>query len=87
MKKPQPWQPAPFTEREAYALQAWAAGTASDEQQKVAYEWVMTKACRVGDETFVESKPDVGTFLAGKRSVGLNIFAAVKWKPKGDTIG
>lgn len=83
MKKPNPWAPRPFTEREAYAIQALETGTANEGQQQLALKWIL-QASRLRDETFVEGKDDVRLFLQGKRSVGLNIVEALNWKKQGE---
>jgi hypothetical protein len=46
---PLPWHPADYTEADIFAVQAWAAGIASKEQQQRAFQWVTQKACRVAD--------------------------------------
>jgi hypothetical protein len=58
---------------DAAALQSVARGTASEAQQKRALDWVLTRAAMTYEETFVPGKPDMTGYLAGRRSVGLQI--------------
>lgn len=54
-------------------MHAWAKGEASPEQQKIAFNWILLGACRAGDEVLVPGQPDVTAYLAGRRSVSLQI--------------
>lgn len=83
MKKREPWSPVPHTDRESYAVKAWAQGTASEAQQRLAFDWVM-RATGLRNETFIEGKADATLYLQGRRSVGLNIVEAMNAKPKGE---
>lgn len=58
---------------EARALQAFSKGQASEDQQKVAFNWIILRACRAGDEVLIPGQSDVSAYLAGRRSVSLQI--------------
>lgn len=70
-----------FEPDDAYAVKALAAGTANEAQQKRAFNWIL-KASKLRDDTFVSGQPDTSAYLAGMRAVGLQIVAALDWKPK-----
>lgn len=75
-KPPNAGQPNQFavpTLREARALQAFSAGTATEDQQKAAFNWIIRGACGAGAEPFCVGSPDVTAYLAGRLSVSLQI--------------
>lgn len=61
------------TLNEARALQAFSKGEATAEQQKVVFGWLLLKACRAGEEVLAAGQSDVTAYLAGRRSVSLQI--------------
>jgi hypothetical protein len=61
------------TLNEARALQAFAKGEASPEMQKVAFNWIIRDACRAANEIMVPGQGDTTAYLAGRRSVSLQI--------------
>jgi len=61
------------TLKEARALQALSKGKASEQEQLLAFHWLLLKACRSGDEVMVPGQPDATAYLAGRRSVCLQI--------------
>jgi len=58
---------------EARAVHALSKGEATPEQQKQAFGWLLLKACGAGDEVLAIGQPDVTAYLAGRRSVSLQI--------------
>jgi hypothetical protein len=58
---------------EARAVHAFAKGDATPEQQKAMFRWLLHGACGAGNEVLVPGQPDVTTYLAGRRSVSLQI--------------
>lgn len=52
MRADAPHLPAPFSVAEHAAVQALAAGAASPEQQQLALDWIIHKACRTYDLSF-----------------------------------
>lgn len=58
---------------QARAIQAFASGEASPEQQKQVMNWIVKDACRAGQEMLVPGQPDTSAYLAGRLSVSLQI--------------
>jgi len=58
---------------QARAVQAFAGGEATPEQQKVAFDWIIRGPCRSAEEVLAPGNPDVTGYLAGRRSVALQI--------------
>lgn len=77
-----PWEFPEPTDAEIFALRAFAAGTATDVQQKRAYEWILFQACGLRDMSFDPASDRSTAFAEGARSVGLKIVAAQKLEPK-----
>lgn len=79
MKPTAPAQPAqvfaaaPFSEDIAKALKAIAAGNASPGQQKDGLNWICEKAGGFFQDGFIPGQPDAAQYLAGRRSVTLQI--------------
>lgn len=78
-----PWKPAAYDDREVFAIQALARGTANGEQQKLALAWIIEKACATYDLAFrpggVEGERD--TLIAlGRQIVGQQIVKLTKLK-------
>jgi hypothetical protein len=77
----QPWHPAAYEDQDIYAVQAWAAGKASEGQQKRAFEWVMFNLCGIREMSFDPDSSRVTDFAEGKRWVGLQIGKLLKLVP------
>lgn len=75
--KANPFAPAKYDRADAYAIKALAKGTATEGQQKRALDWIIRAAAMTYDETFVPGQPDLSDFLAGRRSVGLQVVKLV----------
>lgn len=75
------YDPAKFTEEQAAALRAVAKGNASPGQQKTALLWIMEDACGTWSDGFSPGKPDVTTYMDGRRSVALQITAVLRSRP------
>lgn len=58
---------------EARALHAFAKGEATPEQQKSLFNWIIKGASRSAGEVLVPGQSDVTAYLAGRRSVALQI--------------
>lgn len=76
----QPWHPAAWSERDAAAIQALAAGTANEGQQQRALAWIINNAAQTYDEPFVPGSDDIRCYLLGRRSVGQQIVKLMKVK-------
>ena len=61
------------TLKEARALNAFAKGEATKDQQQSLYLWLIKGACAAGKEMLVPGQPDVSNYLAGRLSVSLQI--------------
>ena len=83
MKAPKrpPHAPAAFEDRDAYAVKAFAAGKANEDEQVRAFAWIMG-ATGVRDELFVQGQEDTRLYLMGRRSIGLQIAHLLTWVPK-----
>lgn len=66
--------PAIYDEGVLAAIKALAAGNASPGQQRDALNWIILRAAMYGEETFATGKPDLSDYLAGRRSVALQIM-------------
>jgi hypothetical protein len=60
------------TVTDAHALRALRAGTASEDQQRRALDWILLKACRVGDLPWEETDRETA-FAIGRMFVGKEI--------------
>lgn len=61
-----------FTDTDAMAMQALAAGKASEAQQKIALTWIMTEGCRIWDDNTDIAEADREVIhAAGRRYVGV----------------
>ena len=65
-------EPAQFTSVDAMAVQAVAAGTANDGQQKRALEWILKNACGLPAWAYRESQRETDVAL-GRQFVGQQI--------------
>lgn len=64
--------------KEAAAMRALAAGTASAHQQQLALHWIIHRACRKDQQDWFESSARATDFAAGRRFVGLAIMELVE---------
>lgn len=62
-----------FTIAEAVALKALAAGNASEDQQRRAFEFVVYRLAKIGAPSFHPGDPHSTAFKEGRRSVGIHI--------------
>lgn len=72
-----PWMPPEWEIPDAAAIKALEHGTATEDQQRRALDWIIREACRTYDQTYYpgpEGERD-SDFAQGKRSVGLNIIS------------
>src|SRR5438477_9046571 len=68
------WDPAPWEEHHAHAIQALAAGTASPDQQRAALQWIIEGACGHNDWAYrPASERDTAMFL-GRQFVAKQIL-------------
>jgi hypothetical protein len=54
------------------------AGAATSEQQKIAWNFITLRACGAAYDNFVPGKPDVTAYLAGRRSVAVQLAFIAK---------
>jgi hypothetical protein len=76
MARPPRKSPTDFAQptlTEARAVHAFAKGEATAEQQKAMFRWLLHGACGAGNEVLVPGQADVTGYLAGRRSVSLQI--------------
>lgn len=66
----------------AHAIKALSKGVASEQQQKIALEWIVVGAARTNDDPFVPGHPDLTNHLLGRRRVGLDIVGITNMKMK-----
>lgn len=72
------------TVRQVRAIQALHQGKATAGQQKTALSWILYRAAMTTAETFVPGDPYATAYMAGRRSVGLQIVDALEAKVKED---
>ena len=65
----QPWHPSDYQIADIYAVKALAAGTASDVQQKRAWDWILFNVCELREMSFNADNPRVQDFAEGKKFV------------------
>lgn len=71
---------AGLTEAEGFAVKAVATGTATPEQQRRAFEFIVARVARKDEPSFVLEKDGgerASAFAEGRRSVGLALAAIV----------
>jgi len=79
-----PWQIPRIDDADIFALQAIANGTASNAQQRRAYEYVIRALCETDRMTFWPGGEDgkrATDFAEGKRWVGLQLRRFEKMRP------
>lgn len=69
---------------DAEAVRAFSGGSASGDQQRRAWRWILQRACRMGSHCFVPGDPHGTAFLEGRRSVGVLLTNALR--TDGDTV-
>jgi hypothetical protein len=72
------WHPPAYEDLDVRAMQALAAGDASETEQQRALQWIIEQACAVYDEPFRPGDPSVVNYMLGRRSVGLAIIKLMK---------
>lgn len=79
------WIPATYEAEDVEALKALAAGSANDEQQQRALDWIIKSAAGTYELSF-RSDADGGDretgFAEGRRFVGLQLVKLVNMAPK-----
>jgi hypothetical protein len=73
MAKLPPYLECEFKAADVAAIQAMEAGTATPDQQKRAFEWLLVGAARVRQPSFQPNDPHGTAFAEGRRYVGLQI--------------
>ena len=68
-----------YNKRETAAIQCLAKGEATPEQQKIALDWIIEKACNRYDVPYRPSERDT-SFLCGRMFVGQQIIKQIKLK-------
>lgn len=69
--------PAPYAWADAAALQALAAGTANDGQQKRALDWILRGACALPSWAYSPDERETSVAL-GRQFVGQQIMGLLK---------
>lgn len=83
MKKVPSFEPAHYKKADIYALQALQTGTANEQQQKRALDWIINHACKTYDMSFrpgADGERDT-CFAEGRRFVGNQIIKLTKLDP------
>jgi len=73
--------PADYDKQVIIAVQALNTGTANEGQQRLALDWIITKASRTYDLSFHPDSERGSAFAEGRRSVGLQIVKLLGLKP------
>lgn len=68
-----PGQLPEYTLADAVAVKAWAAGNASEDQQKRAFEFVVYTLARIGAPSFFPGDPHNTAYFEGQRSIGIHL--------------
>ena len=68
--------PARIRKREAYALKALFAGTATDVQQKAALGWIVNEVAEIG-RAILSGSPHEMAVCEGRRAVGVEVMGVV----------
>lgn len=78
---PHPWMPTPYTVAQAAAIRACASGAATDQQQRVAMEFIVKNLCGTYDLEYRPGSDGAreSSFAGGKRWVGLQIVKLVNF--------
>ena len=73
---------APLRPVEATALRNLSQGSADERLQRIAWEWILQRACRVNGSDFIPGDPHGSAFLQGRREVGRMILNAARTTPE-----
>lgn len=68
-----PYKPVPYEPADVLAVQALAAGTASEDQQKRFIKWLVYQACGTYDLSYRPESVRDTDFAEGRRFVGLQV--------------
>lgn len=77
LKPAPPDEPATFTDVVAFAIQAMINGTASDHQQRLGMEWIITQASNAHGQHYHASDSD-RCFALGRAFVGQQLIGIAK---------
>ena len=77
VKPTQAWTPAPYEIADLSAVKALAAGTANEQQQKRALDWILIHVCGTYEMTYRPESDRDTAFAEGRRFVGLQIVKAL----------
>lgn len=84
-------EPAPFTYSEAVAMQAFAQSRADEEQQRIAWKWILESACGLPVWGYRESQREtdiaLGRHFVGQQLIGITKVAVSKLKQTEDRNG
>jgi hypothetical protein len=80
-KKPPVWARCDYKFSDVVAIQAWAAGTANEDQQKRAFDWVLRQACILGEEPFLPDSDRETTLILGRNFAARQIVKLVQMPP------
>ena len=67
--------PAQFTVAEAAAVKAVSTGTATPEQQKAAFDWIIKNAGGIGAQSYRPGDSHATAFMEGRRFVASQLVA------------
>lgn len=76
------WFPVDYTTRVVRALQALAAGKATDTQQRLAIDWIVNKAASTYDWPFRPDSARDTDIALGRQFVGQQIVKLINLDPK-----
>ena len=76
------WHPPLYEKEDIRAIQALCQGTATEQDQIRALDWIIRNAASTYDEPFRPGQEDVRNYMLGRRSVGLAIIKLMKIKPE-----
>ena len=82
MPKRESWHPPPYEKADVRAIQALAQGSADEQTQRRALDWIINVAAATYDEPFRPGRSDAVAYMLGRRSVGLAIIKLMKLKPE-----
>ena len=68
-----PYLPAAYTPGDVLSIQRLAAGTATEEEQKMAFKWIIEKAAGTHNLTYHPNSERDSDFAQGRRFAGLQI--------------
>lgn len=75
---PPAFEPAKYELADLTAVQAVAAGTANEDQQRRAMKWIIESACDTYGLGWHPGGPHEASFVAGRRFSGMQIVKATK---------